>query len=150
MSQTIIKAKVVILLEKVLADSYSLMIKTHNYHWNITGPNFYSLHKLFQEQYDELFEAIDEIAERIRALGEKAPGSLSEFSQLTSISEADKELSSEAMIKDLEKSNQTIIKTFQELRDLSGQDGDPETEDMAISRIQVHQKNAWMLNSSIL
>lgn len=148
MATTAQKNKTVTLLAKALADSYILLLKTHNFHWNITGPNFYSLHKLFEDQYTELFAAVDELAERIRALGEKAPGSFLEFSKLSNISEATTDLDANSMVSELCKSNNEIVETLIQLRDAADAEEDKETEDIAISRIQIHQKNAWMLNSS--
>jgi starvation-inducible DNA-binding protein len=148
MIKTINKAEVVLALERGLADSYALLIKTQNYHWNLTGSNFYSLHKLFEEQYNDLFAAIDELAERIRTLGSKAPGSFSEFSRITGISEPNSELDSGAMLEDLIQSNQELVKTLKNLREVSNKNDDSATEDMAIARTLVHQKNIWLLESS--
>lgn len=148
MTTTAEKNKTTTLLAKALAESYILLLKTHNFHWNVTGSNFYSLHKLFEDQYTELFAAVDELAERIRALGSKAPGSFAEFSKLSNISEATNNLDANAMLTELCKSNNDIVETLIQLRDAADQDEDKETEDIAISRIQTHQKNAWMLDSS--
>jgi starvation-inducible DNA-binding protein len=148
MTTTLKQSTTITELKNSLADTYTLLLKTHNYHWNVTGPNFFSLHTLFEGQYNELFLAVDEIAERIRALGEKAPGSFSEFSRLTDIAEADSSLDADAMIKDLYNSNELIIETLIELRDVADSENDRETEDIAIARIKVHQKNAWMLKAS--
>ncbi len=148
MTTTIKKSKTVTELKNCLADTYTLLLKTHNYHWNVTGPNFFSLHTLFEGQYNELFLAVDEIAERIRALGEKAPGSFSEFSNLSHIVEADNSLDASSMIKDLYNSNEQVIETLIKLRDTAEEENDAETEDLAIARIKAHQKSAWMLKSS--
>lgn len=149
MTATIAKSKTVIELKNTLADTYALLLKTHNYHWNITGANFYSLHKLFEEQYNELFAAADEIAERIRALGSKAPGSFSEFAKLTSITEANNNASASEILNDLVQSNQAAVDSLTTLKDTAESEEDKETEDLAISRIQIHQKNIWMLKASI-
>ena len=148
MTTTIKKSKTITELKNCLADTYTLLLKTHNYHWNVTGPNFFSLHTLFEGQYNELFLAVDELAERIRALGEKAPGSFSEFSNLSTLVEADNSLDANGMIKDLSNSNELVIETLIKLRDTADAEEDSETEDIAIARIKVHQKNAWMLKSS--
>lgn len=148
MTTTIKKSKTVTELKNCLADTYTLLLKTHNYHWNVTGPNFFSLHTLFEGQYNELFLAVDEIAERIRALGEKAPGSFSEFSNLSHITEANSNLDSSAMIQDLYESNEQAIETLIKLRNTAEEENDAETEDLAIARIKAHQKSAWMLKSS--
>ena len=148
MTTTIEKSRTITELKNCLADTYTLLLKTHNYHWNVTGPNFYSLHTLFEGQYNEMFAAADELAERIRALGEKAPGSFSEFLNLSNLVEADNSLDADAMIEDLYNSNELVIETFIKLRNTADAEEDIETEDMAITRIKVHQKNAWMLNSS--
>lgn len=148
MTTTLKQSTTITELKNSLADTYALLLKTHNYHWNVTGPNFFSLHTLFEAQYNELFLAIDEIAERIRALGEKAPGSFSEFTSLSNITEADSNKDAHGMIKDLCSSNEQVIETLIKLRDTAATENDSETEDIAITRIKVHQKNAWMLKSS--
>ncbi|MCE2928520.1 MAG: DNA starvation/stationary phase protection protein [Candidatus Caenarcaniphilales bacterium] len=148
MNATATQSKTTTLLKQCLVDTYTLLIKTHNYHWNVAGPNFYSLHKLFEVQYNELFLAVDELAERLRALDQKAPGSIAEFAKITTITDALDDLSAEEMLLDLEKSNHDIIKSLTHLRDAAGEN-DPQTQDMAIGRIQTHNKNAWMLKASI-
>lgn len=135
-------------LEKILADSYALYFKTQNYHWNVTGTEFRSLHLLFESQYTELAEAIDEIAERIRTLGKKVP-KLSKFIKLASVSEADWDLDSPAMITDLAKSQDTILASLNDGLKISQKSGDEGTADMIIQRIKVHEKNKWMLVSSL-
>lgn len=132
-------------LSKLLADSYSVYLKTHNYHWNVTGPQFNSLHTMFETQYTELATAVDEIAERIRALGHKAPGSYSEFSKLTAITDGDNTKSAEAMIQDLVESQETIVRTCREIFPAADEARDEPTCDLLTTRMQLHEKNAWML-----
>lgn len=130
---------------KLLADSYSVYLKTHNYHWNVTGPQFNSLHTMFETQYTELATAVDEIAERIRALGHMAPGSYSEFSKLTAITDGDNTKSAEAMIQDLVESQETIVRTCREIFPAAEAAADEPTCDLLTTRMQLHEKNAWML-----
>lgn len=136
-------------LKVVLADSYILFLKTQNYHWNVMGPNFKSFHTLFEEQYNDLFEAVDLLAERIRALGEKAPGSFKKYNALTNITEGDEGLTSNAMISDLAKDQGIISKALQEALNAANEAGDDVTAGIVTDRIEIHQKNAWMLNSSL-
>lgn len=136
-------------LNKVLADSYALYLKTQNYHWNVEGPNFKPLHEHFGELYAELAAAIDEIAERIRALGEKSPGSFSEFAKLTTIKEANVDLGESAMVKDLCMDQLKLTKTLKAALKLAQSAGDEVSADMLIERIQVHDKAAWMLRSML-
>lgn len=135
-------------LEKILADSYALYLKTQNYHWNVTGTEFRSLHLLFESQYTELAEAIDEIAERIRALGIKVP-KLSEFIKLASVSEADSNLDSSSMIMDLAKNQDILISSLNNGLKISQKSGDEGTSDIIIQRIKIHEKSRWMLISSL-
>ena len=136
-------------LKKTLADTYSLLIKTHNYHWNVEGDNFRGLHLLFEEQYNELFLAVDTLAERIRALGEKAPGSPSEFKKLSAITEGNSEFDNHQMLKDLYESNQTALATIKKALAAAEKAGDASTADLLTQRITTHDKAAWMLRSSI-
>ncbi len=136
-------------LAKVLADSYSLYIKTHNYHWNVTGPQFNALHTMFEQQYTELSVAVDEIAERIRALGFLAPGSYREFSALTSIEDGDNTLSAEAMVADLVAGQETVVRTCRELIEIANDASDDPTADLLTVRMQTHEKTAWMLRAMI-
>lgn len=136
-------------LAKVLADSYSLSIKTHNYHWNVTGPQFNALHTMFEGQYTELAAAIDEIAERIRALGHLAPGSFREFAALTSIGDGDGSQNAEAMVRDLVKGQETVARTCRELFPAAEEAGDQPTCDLLTVRMQTHEKTAWMLRSML-
>jgi len=136
-------------LSILLADTYALALKTQNYHWNVAGPDFYSLHKLFEGQYESLHDAADELAERIRALDNYAPGSFAEFAKLTNISEAKKGLSSKEMLKDLAKSHEAVVKQAKKVIEASESAGDPTTVDIVVGRIEEHDKQAWMLNSSL-
>jgi len=136
-------------LARVLADSYTLYLKTHNYHWNVTGPRFRDLHLMFEEQYTELATAVDEIAERIRALGAFAPGSYAEFGELSRIREARGPLPAEDMVRDLVLANETLVRTIREVLPLAQQADDESTASLLADRLVVHEKTAWMLRSAI-
>lgn len=136
-------------LSKLLADAYLLYLKTQNYHWNVTGKMFRTLHVMFEEQYKEQAEAIDTIAERIRALGEFAPGSFASFSKVTSIKEENGVPTAEEMIHNLVVGNEAVVTTAREIISLSDECEDDVTADLMIARMQVHEKNAWMLRSLI-
>ena len=136
-------------LSKLLADSYSLYLKTHNYHWNVEGPQFNTLHLMFEGQYTELATAVDEIAERIRALGVKAPGSYSEFSKMTSIAEGTGDESAEEMIRQLAIGQETVVRTAREAFPAADAAHDEPTADLLTQRMQIHDKNAWMLRSML-
>ena len=136
-------------LSALLADSYSLYLKTHNYHWNVTGPLFNTLHTMFEEQYTELAAAVDEIAERIRALGIKAPGSYSAFSGLTSIDEASGDENAEDMIRALVDGQETVARTARDAFPAADSANDEPTADLLTQRMQIHEKNAWMLRSML-
>jgi starvation-inducible DNA-binding protein len=136
-------------LSALLADSYSLYLKTHNYHWNVTGPLFNTLHTMFEEQYTELAIAVDDIAERIRALGIKAPGSYSEFTSLTSIPEANGAETAEDMIRALVDGQETVARTAREAFPAADAAADEPTADLLTQRMQIHEKNAWMLRSML-
>ena len=143
------KKSVAVALNKVLADTYVLALKTQNYHWNVVGPHFGALHKLFEEQYEAYYAAGDEIAERIRALGEPAPGSFREFGKLTDIPEATGGEDAELMINNLASDNDSIVKTMRKVQELAEENGDAETGDMMIARMEEHSKYAWMLRSHL-
>src|SRR5690625_1558843 len=134
-------------LARLLADSYTLYLKTHNFHWNVTGPMFSTLHDLFEEQYTELAEAVDEIAERIRALGFPAPGSYREFGKLSSIEEAEGVPDAEDMIKQLVEGQEAVVRTARRVLPIAGEVNDEPTVDLVTQRMQIHEKNAWMLRS---
>ena len=136
-------------LSALLADSYSLYLKTHNYHWNVTGPLFNTLHTMFEEQYTELATAVDEIAERIRALGIKAPGSYSAFSALTSIDEATGGESAEAMLSALVEGQEPNARPARAAFPAADEANDEPTADLLTQRMQIHEKNAWMLRSML-
>ena len=136
-------------LSKLLADSYSLYLKTHNYHWNVEGPLFNTLHLMFEEHYTELATAVDDIAERIRALGVKAPGSYSAYSELTNIGEAKGDESAEDMIRELVIGQETVARTAREAIAAADAASDEPTADLLTQRMQIHEKNAWMLRSML-
>jgi len=134
-------------LSELLADSYTLYLKTHNYHWNVTGPMFQTLHLLFETQYTELALAVDVIAERIRALGEPAPGSYQAFGKLTNIKEETGLPDAEEMIKQLVLGQEAVARTARKIVDVADKAKDEPTLDLLTQRMQIHEKNAWMLRS---
>ena len=136
-------------LSRLLADSYTLYLKTHNYHWNVTGPQFNTLHLMYEGQYTELAAAVDEIAERIRALGIRAPGSYREFAALTSIEEGTGQESAEEMTRQLAIGQETIVRTAREIFPAADAANDEPTADLLTQRMQIHEKNAWMLRSML-
>lgn len=136
-------------LSRLLADTYTLYLKTHNFHWNVTGPMFPSLHLMFEEQYTELAAAVDLIAERIRALGSPAPGTYSLFSALTSIKEPDGVPATQEMIRQLVQDQETVVKTARSMFKAVDQAGDEPTADLLTQRMQAHEKTAWMLRSML-
>lgn len=141
------KEQIVQGLSQLLADTYSIYIKTHNFHWNVSGPMFVTLHTLFEQQYTELALAIDIIAERIRALGAFAPGSFKAFQELTSIPDMEDIPDALTMIALLLEDNETIIITARSIIPLADKAYDTPTADLATARILVHEKTAWMLTS---
>lgn len=143
------RAAIVQGLAKLLADSYTLYLKTHNYHWNVTGPMFNTLHLMFEQQYTELAMAVDLIAERIRALGHPAPGSYRAYAALTDIEEEDAVPGAEEMIRRLVVGQQTVVRTARALFPTVEAANDEPTADLLTQRMQVHEKNAWMLRSLI-
>ena len=136
-------------LKVALADSYILYLKTQNYHWNVTGSHFKSLHLMFEEQYNDLFAAVDLIAERIRALGAKAPGSCAAYCQITNIKEGNENLDADSMLQELAEDQNIISNSLSRVLKAAQEVGDEVTVGIVTDRIEVHQKNAWMLNSSI-
>lgn len=134
-------------LNQVLADSYALMALTHLAHWNVEGPGFFALHTAFQTQYEELFTAVDEIAERIRALNAYALGGLGKFAATSQMKEFAAPLSQENYVKRLLAANEQLLADAAKARDLAGQANDAESQDLMISRITLHQKTVWMLKS---
>jgi starvation-inducible DNA-binding protein len=134
-------------LSKLLADSYTLYLKTHNYHWNVTGPMFNTLHLMFEQQYTELALAVDQIAERIRALGRPAPGSYRAYGSLTDIAEEDDSPDANEMIRRLVAGQETVVRTARAIFPTVDRAQDEPTADLLTQRMQVHEKNAWMLRS---
>ncbi len=134
-------------LSKVLADSYTLYLKTHNFHWNVTGPMFQTLHLMFETQYNELALAVDLVAERIRALGFPAPGSYAEFGRLTSIPEEPGVPPAQDMIKKLVQGHESVVRTARSMWTAAEKAQDQPTLDLLTQRMQLHEKTAWMLRS---
>ncbi len=141
------RTQVVSELERVLADTYTLYLKTHNFHWNVTGPRFNDLHAMFMVQYTEMWTAVDLIAERIRALGSPAPGSYKDFARLSSVKEADGVPSAEAMVAQLLAGHETVIRTLRAALGPADEANDQVSLDLLTQRMQVHEKTAWMLRS---
>ncbi|MBL7542167.1 MAG: DNA starvation/stationary phase protection protein [Bdellovibrionaceae bacterium] len=141
------RQKIVTGLSHLLADSYILYLKTHNFHWNVEGPMFNTLHQMFMDQYTEMWNALDLIAERIRALGSYAPGSYKKFAQLSSIPESEESLPAKEMIQQLLHGHETIAKTIRQIFPVAEQGNDESSLDLLTQRLQVHEKTAWMLRS---
>ncbi len=136
-------------LKKLLADSYMLYLKTQNYHWNVEGANFKSLHELFEMQYTDLAQAIDEIAELIRGLGEKAPATFKSYESIASITDGDENASAKEMVEDLAKDQDIIHQTLQDTLKAAQEIDDEVIIGAVVDRMTVHRKNKWMLNSSV-
>ena len=136
-------------LSHVMADTYALYLKTHNYHWNVTGPMFQTLHLMFEEQYNELWRSVDVVAERIRALGHFAPGTYKTLGQLSSIDEEEGVPSATEMIKNLVKGHERAAVTARELFPMAEKANDQATADLLTQRLEVHEKTAWMLRSLV-
>lgn len=136
-------------LQVVLANTYVLYVKTQNFHWNVVDPNFLPLHKMFEEQYEELAEAADLIAERIRYFGVKAPGSLKDFLNLTTLKESEGKLSGLKMIKELLNDHEALAAQLIEAIKEAQKNGDEATADIYIERLRAHNKTAWILKSHI-
>ncbi len=134
-------------LARLLADSYTLYLKTHNYHWNVTGPMFQTLHLMFEAQYDELALAVDSIAERIRSLGAPAPGSYREFTELSSIAEEGDRPDATEMVRRLVSGQEAVARTARSVFPVVEGAHDEATADLLTQRLQVHEKTAWMLRS---
>lgn len=141
------RAKIANGLNKLLADTYSLYLKTHNFHWNVTGPMFQTLHLMFETQYNELALAVDLVAERIRSLGFPAPGTYSEFARLSSIRETLGTPKAEEMIQLLVEGQESIVRTARSVFPVAEEASDEATADLLTQRIQLHEKTAWMLRS---
>ena len=135
-------------LARLLADSYSLYLKSHNYHWNVTGPMFRSLHLMFEEHYIELADAVDVVAERIRALGFPAPATFSEYRSLSAIEAKEGVPEAMEMVRDLMVGHETVARTAREVVAIAENGGDVATADLATARVEVHDKTAWMLRAT--
>jgi starvation-inducible DNA-binding protein len=136
-------------LSALLADSYTLYLKTHNYHWNVTGPMFTTLHTLFETEYNELALAVDEVAERIRALGAFAPGSYSAFGKLSAVKEETAHPDAKEMIRNLVADQATVVASARRVIETAEAAGDEASVDLGVRRVLVHEKNAWMLRSHL-
>ena len=136
-------------LSRLLADTYSLYLKTHNFHWNVTGPMFNTLHLMFETQYTELAVAVDLIAERIRALGFPAPGSYGDYAKLSSIADAEGVPAAEDMIRQLAEGQEAVVRTAREVFPAADAANDESTADLLTQRMQLHEKNAWMLRAML-
>jgi starvation-inducible DNA-binding protein len=134
-------------LARLLADSYTLYLKTHNFHWNVTGPMFNTLHLMFEQQYTEMATAVDLIAERIRALGFPAPGSYADFGRLTVIKEAEGVPPATEMVRQLVKDHEAVVRTARSVFPAVDDANDQPSADLLTQRMQVHEKTAWMLRS---
>ncbi|MBR9826447.1 MAG: DNA starvation/stationary phase protection protein [Alphaproteobacteria bacterium] len=134
---------------RVLADTYALYFKTHAYHWNVTGPRFHDLHALFELQYNELWTATDEIAERVRALGFPAPNSYAAMSEAASLPASADATDADAMVADLLKGHEAVVATIRKGLDLAAENGDEATADILTPRLTVHEKTAWMLRATL-
>jgi starvation-inducible DNA-binding protein len=134
-------------LSRLLADTYTLYLKTHNFHWNVTGPMFQTLHLMFETQYNELALAVDQIAERIRALGFPAPGTYAEYAKLSSIKEQAGVPKAEEMIRLLVQGQEAVVRTARSIFPAAEEANDEPTADLLTQRMQIHEKTAWMLRS---
>jgi starvation-inducible DNA-binding protein len=141
------RAKIVAGLSRLLADTYTLYLKTHNFHWNVTGPMFQTLHLMFMDLYNEQWMAVDLIAERIRALGYPAPGSYQEFAALTSIKGSEGVPKAKEMLQQMVEGQETVVRTAREIFPVADKVSDQPTLDLLTQRMQIHEKNAWMLRS---
>ena len=137
-------------LARLLADTYTLYLKTHNFHWNVTGPMFQTLHLMFEQQYNELALAVDLIAERIRALGYPAPGTYAAFTKLSTIKESKGQPSAKDMIRELVAGQEAVVKTARSVFPLVDKANDEPSADLLTQRMQVHEKTAWMLRSLLV
>ncbi len=141
------REKIALGLSRVLADTYSLYLKTHNFHWNVEGPMFNTLHLMFMDQYTELWTALDAVAERIRSLGFPAPGTGKEFSKLTSIEETEGQPEALDMVRLLVAGHEAVARTARQVFPAAEKAGDESTCDLLTQRLQVHEQTAWMLRS---
>lgn len=136
-------------LSRLLADTYGLYLKTHSFHWNVEGPMFNTLHLMFMEQYNELWLALDTVAERIRSLGYPAPGTGSQFARLSRIEETEGVPEAMEMVRLLVKGHETVARTAREIFSAAEKGGDESTADLLTQRLQIHEKTAWMLRSML-
>jgi starvation-inducible DNA-binding protein len=136
-------------LSHLLADTYTLYLKTHGFHWNVTGPMFNTLHLMFEQQYNELWTAVDLIAERIRSLGVYAPGSYQQIGKLSSIKEEAKVPNAKEMLKQLVAGHEAVVRTAREVFPVAEKGNDESTCDLLTQRLQLHEKTAWMLRSML-
>ena len=143
------RARLTAALKSVMGDTYALYVKTHGYHWNVTGPRFKSLHEMFMEQYTELWTALDEIAERIRTLGEFAPGSTEQILENATIKPDNSQPDADSMVENIAKGHDMLSTTLKKALDVADEIGDDVTVDLFTQRMTVSQKTAWMLRSSI-
>ena len=146
---TVSRGEVAAALTKALADSYALYLKTHGYHWNVRGSNFSELHALFMEQYTEMWQALDVVAERIRALGEFAPQGYAAFGNLTGIKDGDPEKDSHAMLRELLQDHETVISTLRQGIVTAEEARDVTSADLITQRLAAHEKHAWMLRATL-
>ena len=143
------RARLTAALKSVMGDTYALYVKTHGYHWNVTGPRFKSLHEMFMEQYTELWTALDEIAERIRTLGEFAPGSTEQILENATIKPDNSQPDADSMVENLAKGHDMLSTTLKKALDVADEIGDDVTVELFTQRMTVSQKTAWMLRSSL-
>ena len=143
------RKKIAARLSHLLADTYTLYLKTHGFHWNVTGPMFNTLHLMFEQQYNELWTAVDLIAERIRSLGVYAPGSYQQIGKLSSIKEEPKVPNAKGMLKQLVAGHEAVVRTAREVFPVAEKANDESTCDLLTQRLQLHEKTAWMLRSML-
>ncbi|AJD49881.1 DNA-binding stress protein [Isoalcanivorax pacificus W11-5] len=136
-------------LARLLAETYTLYLKTHNFHWNVTGPNFHALHLMFEQQYTELATAVDTLAERIRALGQRAPGSYAEFAKLSAVKDASGTPDAEAMLAELAADHKLVAEQADRVLRVAQEHGDEGTSSIAGDRIELHEKTVWMLTAHL-
>jgi len=135
-------------VSRLMADTYTLYLKTHGYHWNVEGPHFQQLHMQFMEQYTEMWTAVDDLAERVRALGHFAPSSYAAMAKLSSIHEEDGRPDWQTMVKNLAKGHEQVAKTAREVLRIAEEAGDDATADVVAPRVTLHEKTAWMLRAT--
>jgi starvation-inducible DNA-binding protein len=141
------KRECAVALSKVLSETFVLYLKTHNFHWNVEGPQFLGLHKMFEEQYRDLWNSIDDIAERIRALGQPAPGTTAKLKELAEIKESERIPSAMEMLRELISDNETAARTIRAALSIAQDAGDEATAGLLADRLSYHEKQAWMMKS---